>query len=579
MGSIRQERKLLINALRNANVLTEEDLQVINEEQKRTGESIGIVLLRLELIDEKDLIEFYDVHLHIPYANLDNYVIDPLFVKTIPENIARQYHLIALIKVKNNLTVAMADPLDSFVIDNLRDTTSCEIKPLVSKMSEIDEAIEKYYNMPVEVKKTEEELALGELKKLNDSITGFKFEGKNLDVFSTEEGSAPIVKLVNLIIMNAIAEKASDIHIEPNEKVVRVRYRVDGMLQEVMSLATELENSVVSRVKVMAAMDIAEKRVPQDGRVAIKSQNKEYDLRVSTFPTINGEKAVLRILDKSNKLIKMEELGFAPDLMKKYDVIIHKPNGIVLLTGPTGSGKSTTLYASVDRINALDKNIVTIEDPVEYKIPIVNQSQVNVKAGYTFAAGLRSILRQDPNVILVGEIRDYETAEISVRASLTGHLVFSTLHTNDASSAVTRLIDMGVEPFLVASSVICMMAQRLVRLICPDCKEEHSVSPKIIKKLGELVGKELPSNTKLYRGRGCKACKFSGYRGRNAIDELLIPDEKIRELVVYKSPASTIKIEARKKGMRTLREDGLLKVLDGRTTIEEVMRVTAMDEN
>ncbi|MDD5092440.1 MAG: ATPase, T2SS/T4P/T4SS family, partial [Candidatus Wallbacteria bacterium] len=567
--------------LKGSGQLSDDDIAKIYEEQKRTGDSIGSILLSLNLIDEKSMVEFYEKHLNLSYANLDNYVIDPAVVKLIPENIARKYHLIALLKVKNTITVTMVDPLDSFVIENLKQTTSCEVKPLVSKMSEIDDAINKYYAAAAAqpASKSEEDIALSELKKVSEGITGIKFEGQDIDVFSTEEGAAPVIKLVNLIIMKAISEKASDIHIEPDEKIVRVRYRIDGMLQEVMSLAKELEFSLVSRVKIMSGMDISEKRVPQDGRVAIKCQGREYDLRVSTFPTIHSEKVVLRILDKFNKLIQLEELGFAKDVLKRYDTIIHKPNGIILVTGPTGSGKSTTLYASVDRINALDKNIVTIEDPVEYKMSIVNQSQVNVKAGYTFASGLRSILRQDPNIILVGEIRDYETAETAVRASLTGHLVFSTLHTNDAASAVTRLIDMGVEPFLVASSVICMMAQRLIRLVCPLCKEEYTVNPKIIKKLNDLLGKELPANTKLYRGKGCKQCKFTGYQGRHAINELLFPDEKIRELIVYKTPASTIKAEGRRKGMRTLREDGLLKVLAGLTTIEEVMRVTAMDEN
>jgi len=579
MSSIRKERKLLIETLKNSGVLDDAALVKIEEEQKKSGDSLGFILLRLGFITEEKLKGFMEKFLNIPSANLDNYVIDGKVVKMISENIAKKYHLIALLKVRDNLTVAMADPLDSFVIDNLKESTGCKIKPLVAKLSDIDAAIEKYYNLEPEIEKTPEELAMDELVKLTANITGSKLSGKNIESFSTEEGSAPIIKLVNLIITNGISEKSSDIHIEPDEKVVRVRYRVDGMLTEVMTLAKELENSIISRVKVMSNLDISEKRVPQDGRVGINSAGKEYDLRVSTFPTIHGEKAVLRILDKSNKLIKMESLGFSEDVMKKFDKVIHKPNGIVLVTGPTGSGKSTTLYSAIDRINSLDKNIVTIEDPVEYKIPVVNQSQVNIKAGFTFASGLRSILRQDPDIILVGEIRDYETAETAIRAALTGHLVLSTLHTNDAASAVTRLIDMGVEPFLVASSVICMMAQRLVRLICPHCKEEYTVKPKIISKIGALVGRELPENTRLYRGKGCKHCKYTGYKGRHAIDEILIPDERIRELIVYKSPASTIKREARKLGMRTLREDGLLKVLSGMTTIEEVMRVTAMDEN
>ncbi len=576
---MRKERDLISQALVEEGFITREDMKKALGEHRKTGIGLAQILISKKMITQKRLLEFFEKRLKISYANLSNYLIDPKIVKKVPENIARQYGLIAILKVRNTISVAMVDPIDSFVIDSLKDITGSDIKPLVSTQKEITEAIDKYYSMTGNEKETVNNI--NSLKKFTQQMHGVEeIDLKNFDsVQLGEEGGAPVIKLVNLIMERALEYGASDIHIEPDEKLVRTRFRIDGMLQEVMSLPKKMEAPVVSRIKVMSNLDIAEKRVPQDGRVKLKTANKELDVRVSTFPTVHGEKVVLRILDKQSVLFSLTDLGFSDDVLNKFSTIISKPNGIILVTGPTGSGKSTTLYAALDQINSIDKNIVTIEDPVEYQLPMINQSQVNPKAGFDFAGGLRSILRQDPDVVMVGEIRDYETAEVAIRAALTGHLVFSTVHTNDAAGAVTRLIDMGVEPFLVASSVICMMAQRLVRKICPHCRQAVNIKKEVLEKIFSLAKVEPEENQKIYVGRGCEKCKFTGYKGRIAINELLMPNEEIRDYVVAKKPTSVIKNTARKAGMFTLREDGLRKVLQGTTTVEEVVRVTQMDED
>jgi len=483
----------------------------------------------------------------------------------------------------------MLDPLDSFVLDNLEYTTACKIKPLVSTRSEIQTALDEFHRDDATTHipgAADGGHTTSGSASPNSSIEEFakRIQGHGekrsgdqvIDLASinvTDKQS--IIQLVNLIITRAIKEKASDIHIEPDENVLRTRFRIDGMLQEVMSLPKTFEAACISRCKVMAELDIAEKRIPQDGRIKLQLQNREIDLRVSTYPTLRGEKVVMRILDKSTVLFGLEDLGFPDDTLTNFSALIKKPNGIILVTGPTGSGKTSTLYAALQCIKDPSINIVTIEDPVEYQLSNINQGQINPKAGFTFAGGLRSILRQDPDVIMVGEIRDYDTAEIAIRAALTGHLVFSTLHTNDSAGAMTRLIDMSVEPFLVASSIIGIMAQRLVRTICEDCKEEYLPPPAVIKrsKLLYQAGK-----TRVYQGKGCVKCNQTGYRGRTTITELLVPNERIKELIVEKSATSVIKNEAMKQGMRTLRQDGLAKVLRGITTLSEVIRVSADDE-
>ncbi len=584
----RIEKKLLGESLVAEKLLTEEQLKTALSEQRKTSDTLGYTLLKLEFLTEQKLLEFLTTKLNFSHANLRNYVIDPKVVHLIPENIARKYHCIALLRVKGALTVAMVDPLDSFVIDNLEYQTASKVKPLVSTMSEIQAALDEFYSgggrsssagIPagpgaggVNLGDTKAPNLQEFAKKIQGTGVGVK-DGMVIDLSAAEQ--ANIIQLVNLIIMRSIKEKASDIHIEPDDQVMRTRFRIDGMLQEVMALPKSLEAATLSRCKVMAELDIAEKRIPQDGRIKLNHEGREIDLRVSTYPTLRGEKVVMRILDKSRVLFGLEDLGFPDDTLEKFSGLLAKPNGIILVTGPTGSGKTSTLYASLQKIKDPTINIVTIEDPVEYQLPGINQGQINPKAGFDFGGGLRSILRQDPDVIMVGEIRDYDTAEVAIRAALTGHLVFSTLHTNDAAGAMTRLIDMGVEPFLVASSIIGVMAQRLIRTICAECKQEFVPSPAVIKhsRLLYQAGK-----TKVYRGEGCEKCNKTGYRGRTTVTELLIPNERTKELIVEKAATSVIKNEAIKQGMRTLRQDGLLKVTTGVTTLEEVIRVSADDE-
>lgn len=579
----RIEKKLLGQSLVKDNLVTAEQLKIALSEQKKTSDTLGYTLLKLKYLTEQQLVDFLVNKLGFTYANLRNYVIDPKMVKIIPENIARKYHCVAILRVKGSVTVATLDPLDSFVLDNLEYTTACKIKPLVSNLSEIEAAIEQFYSHEGG---SLESSSGTKVSKDSDSIEALakKIQGTD-DII---KGSAAIdlsainatdkqsvIKLVNLIITRAIKEKASDIHIEPDENVLRTRFRIDGMLQEVMALPKSFEAATISRCKVMAELDIAEKRVPQDGRIKLQLQGRDIDLRVSTYPTLRGEKVVMRILDKSRVLFGLEDLGLPDDTLKNFSKLIIKPNGIILVTGPTGSGKTSTLYAALQKIKDPSINIVTIEDPVEYQLSNINQGQINAKAGFTFAGGLRSILRQDPDVIMVGEIRDYSTAEIAIRAALTGHLVFSTLHTNDSAGAMTRLIDMGVEPFLVASSIIGVMAQRLVRTICKDCKEEY-VPPAALIKRSKLLYQG--GKTKVYIGKGCLKCNQTGYRGRTTVTELLTPNERIKELVIEKAATSVIKNEAMKQGMRTLRQDGLGKVLRGVTSLDEVIRVSADDE-
>ena len=578
----RIEKKLLGQSLVKEKLVTVEQLQQALAEQKKTSDTLGYTLIKMKFLTEQELVDFLVNKLGFPYANLRNYVIDSKMVKMIPENIARKYHCIAVIRVKTSITVAMVDPLDIFLLDNLEYTTACKIKPLVSNLTEIQAAIEEFYsngqsNTPTTSAQTSKgATSIEDLAKRIQGTDNAKRGSNTIDlsaIHATDKES--VIKLVNLIIMRAIKEKASDIHIEPDENVLRTRFRIDGMLQEVMALPKSFEAAAISRCKVMAELDIAEKRIPQDGRIKLQLQGRNVDLRVSTYPTLRGEKVVMRILDKSRVLFGLKDLGLPDDTLKKFSKLIIKPNGIILVTGPTGSGKTSTLYAALQKIKDPSINIVTIEDPVEYQLSNVNQGQINVKAGFTFAGGLRSILRQDPDVIMVGEIRDHSTAEIAIRAALTGHLVFSTLHTNDSAGAMTRLIDMGVEPFLVASSIIGVMAQRLVRTICPDCKEEYTPSPALIKRSKLLYQ---GGKTKVYKGKGCLKCNQTGYKGRTTVTELLSPNERIKELIIAKSATSVIKNESMKQGMRTLRQDGLGKVLRGVTTLDEVIRVSADDE-
>lgn len=485
---------------------------------------------------------------------------DLQLLKIIPEQLIRKYDLFPIKIEGKRIFVAMTEPINVLAIDDLRIMTGFEIEPVIKKEKEIKASIEKHFGIP------EVEEAIKELGIDNDQAGLFEINEDQID-------RAPIIRLVNSLIIKAIEEEASDIHIEPFEQTVRVRYRTDGILREVMNFPRKMIYAVVSRVKVMADMDIAERRMPQDGRVPIKLRGREMDLRISTMPTVFGEKAVVRILDKGSiKDYTLEKLGLSEFNLKRFKNFMKSNSGMLLVTGPTGSGKTTTLYTALYSINSTDKNIITVEDPVEYMLQGINQSQVNVKAGATFATYLRSILRQDPDVILVGEIRDLETAEIAIRASTTGHLVLSTLHTNDAPGALTRLIDMGIEPFMVASSVLGTVSQRLVRRVCENCKRER------VPDQAEVAFAGIHQDTVIYYGAGCDSCNKSGYRGRIAVYEVLLLSASLQDLILHRAPAGEIRRAAIKEGMVTLKEDGIKKALEGVTTIKEIMRVAYREE-
>ncbi len=494
--------------------------------------------------------------------DLSDYKIDPNALMLISEEEARKKKVIPLAIRDNTLLVAMADPHDIFLIDNLRISTGYEIEPYQASEESIMEAISQHYKM-TEVAEVEEEI---------DELLSEAEEAAEAKKIEEIIEDAPIIKLVNSIITRGVRERASDIHIEPQERDLRVRYRIDGVLQEVMRSPKSIQPGLISRFKIMAGLDIAEKRKPQDGHCSLTVGGKVYDFRVATLPTIYGERVVLRILAKESVLFDLDKLGFLPDTLEKFRKSYMKPYGAILITGPTGSGKSTTLYATLNVLNTPEKNIVTIEDPVEYRLPGINQVQVNPKIGFTFARGLRAVLRTSPDIVMVGEIRDRETAEIAIEAALTGHLVFSTLHTNDAPSAISRLIEMGIEPFLVASAIDCVQAQRLARRLCTECKEPYKPTRKALEEIGFPLeeGEEIPT---LYRPKGCPKCNGTGYKGRIGIYEVMLMSETIERLAVEKATAEQIKKVALEEGMKTLRMDGFEKVRLGVTSIEEVLRV------
>lgn len=543
------------------NLITQDAIDKAKEEIKRTGLSIEKALEKLGFITGEDIVKAKAAALGIPYIDLTDYFIDEELIKLIPENIAKKYKAVPLFKIGKSMTVGMVDPQDIVALDQLRNIAKMDTvdQVLVSEKG-IQKILDSYYGAGSCV----EEIA----KTIEEKNTS-KAQGKDTAEFAEE---APVIKLVNLMIMQAVNDRASDIHIEPEENFLRVRYRIDGLMHEINTLPKKPQNAIISRIKILSSMDIAENRKPQDGRIRLKIENKDLDIRVSTFPTVHGENVVMRLLDKSSVLLGLKELGLFEGYYGTFDKIIHRPNGIILVTGPTGSGKTTTLYASLTTINSMEKNIITIEDPVEYELPLIRQTQINPKAGITFANGIRSILRQDPDVIMVGEIRDKETVDIAIQAALTGHLVFSTLHTNDAASSLTRLIDMGIEPFLISSSVIGVLAQRLVRTICKKCKEKYEPEHEVLKELNLGEIKEI------FRGKGCSECKGTGFKGRTGIFEFLLINEEIRKMIDAKKSADEIKAEAIVSGMKTLRDDGLLKVQRGITALEEVLRATEVEE-
>ncbi len=500
---------------------------------------------------------------NIPLVDLANYIIDAEAVKSIPEELARKHKMIPIFKIKDTLTLAMANTENIIALDEARAASGCSIQALKAEDGQIFRAIDQYYNVSNSI----EEIAAS-LRNI-----GMEFVAEErLDVVKLQRISEqpPIVKLVNLIISQALKDNASDIHIEPEEEKVRVRLRVDGILHTLVSFPRGLELPVIPRIKVIAGLDIAEKRKPQDGRFQVRIEDREVDLRISTFPVTFGEKVVMRLLDRATSFIGLNKLGFSPENLDKFERLIHKPYGIILVTGPTGSGKTSTLYAALSKLNSPEKNIITLENPREYLLEGINQGEVNPAIDFTFARGLRAILRQDPDIIMIGEIRDSETAEIAIRAALTGHLVLTTLHTNDAAGAITRLIDMGIEPFLLASSLIGVLAQRLVRVICPKCKEKYEPPKAIYEKLNP----EKDGTISFCRGKGCLYCRQTGYKGRIGIFELMAINESIRELITRARPSAEIKEAAITGGMKTLQQDGFEKVAAGITTLEEVLRVT-----
>ncbi|MEK4126037.1 ATPase, T2SS/T4P/T4SS family [Anoxybacillus sp. FSL W8-0382] len=549
----KQERKRLGDLLIEAGLITKEQLEETLKE-KAPGQKLGDALLQRGYITEQQLIEVLEFQLGIPHVSLYRYPIDPKLMNLVPKEFAKRNMLIPLKQEGDRLFVAMADPMDFFAIDDLRLSTGFHIEVAIASKDDILRAINKYYD----IDDTVEEF-------LNIVPQQEPREQENI-----VEDDSPIVKLVNQILQMAVEQRASDIHIDPQETKVVIRYRIDGILRTERALPKHMQGMLTARIKILANMDITEHRVPQDGRIKMNIDFHPVDLRVSTLPTIYGEKIVMRVLDLGAALNDLNKLGFNKVNLQRFIQLIEQPTGIVLITGPTGSGKSSTLYAALNRLNGEHVNIITIEDPVEYQLEGVNQIQVNPNVGMTFAEGLRSILRQDPNIIMVGEIRDRETAEIAIRASLTGHLVLSTLHTNDALSTVARLIDMGVEPFLVATSLSGVVSQRLVRRVCRDCQEEHEPTKREV----DIFARRGLKIEKVMRGRGCPTCNMTGYKGRIALHELMVMSDEMRKVILNGEPLSKLREIAIKNKMIFLIDDGLLKVKQGLTTTEEVLRVS-----
>ncbi len=550
-------------------IITQEQLDEALEEQKRTKKKLGTILIEKGYVDEKTLNEFLSKQYGVESIDLNSIEIPREVIKKVPAQIAKKYVLIPVAIENGRLKIAISDPTNIFAIDEVRFITGMNVVPLFSNERAIMRAIDKYYGTSTELEEIAESL-----DEYSKDVDVLKEDEGEIDVDQLEKSAEeePIVKLANTILSRAVQEGVSDVHIETYENDLRIRYRIDGKLKTVMTFAKSMAPKIVSRFKIMAKLNIAEKRLPQDGRIRIRSGGRDIDLRVSTLPTIYGEKVVMRILDRSNIRVELESLGFEANDLKRYLEAIRKPYGMILVTGPTGSGKTTTLYASLNKLNREDVNIMTVEDPVEYNIDGINQVHVKEDIGLTFANALRSFLRQDPDIIMVGEIRDTETAEIAIRAALTGHLVFSTIHTNDAPSTVMRLVDMGIERYLIASSLILVLAQRLVRKICPYCKKEVYVPPAALEEIG--FSKEEAKTVKVYKGEGCDYCNDTGYKGRIALYEVMPISENLRRMILEDASTDELRAEAIKEGMSTLRMSGLKKIKEGITTIEEVMNVT-----
>ncbi len=552
-------RKLLGEILIEHGLITPEQLQEALDVQANTKEKIGTILVHLGYLSEPNLMAVLEFQLGIPYVNIAKTPVEPQIAQLISENLALRYKIIPIGKRGSKLILAMVDPLNVFAIDDIRISTGNDITPVLAAETDIMMAIKQYLGVKESFDKMMEDYG---------PEVETRSEEEEIDEI-IEEG--PIVKFVNSMIAQAVASRASDIHVEPQDREVVVRYRIDGILHKAMSSPRKTQAAILSRLKIMANMDIAEKRIPQDGRIPIKVEGKEIDLRVNSLPTVHGEKIVMRILDKSGSLRPIDALGMQPNMVETFRELIKQPYGMLLITGPTGSGKTTVLYSVLQELNDQETNIISVEDPVEYTLAGINQVNVNTKAGLTFASGLRAILRQDPDVVMVGEIRDPETVSIAIGAALTGHLVLSTLHTNSAAATITRMMDMGIEPFLISSSIIGVMAQRLVRKICPHCKEAYQISPALAKRLG------VEDDLTFYRGKGCRLCNNTGFQGRIPVQELLVYNQEIKDMVLARASTDEIERAAVLTGMQTLRMDGIAKARAGLTTLEEAMTVISIN--
>jgi type IV pilus assembly protein PilB len=558
MTTVKRKAKQLGQILIEQGLITPAQLEEALEEHRKTPKSLGRVLIDLGLIKEADLVRALAEQVGLEFVDLADYHIDPSSTTLLPDALARRYRAIPIGERDGKLLVAMSDPANVYALDDIRTITNRDVQPVVATAADVEQAIQKFSGMDGQV----EALASQASEQLDT-------DDEQLEAALEE---APIVKLVQAIMTQAVGDRASDVHIEPTERDVRVRFRVDGVLHEVMHSPKNIQGGLISRLKVMADLNIAEKRVPQDGRISMRVGGRQLDLRVATLPTVYGEKIVIRVLDKTQALMKLEDLGFLDDAYKRFSASFRKPYGAILVTGPTGSGKSTTMYATLNILNEEDRNIITVEDPVEYRLNGVNQMQVNPKAGLTFASALRSILRADPDIVLIGEIRDKETATIAIEAALTGHLVLSSLHTNDAASAISRLVEMEVETFLVASAIDCVVAQRLARVLCERCKEGYKPEPTELIEAGypEWL---VPEIDELFRPAGCSACSNTGFRGRAGLYEVMPMTEEIERLTVDRASADVIRSTAIQQGMMSLRDDGLEKARTGMTSIGEIARV------